>query len=137
MWMNLVLAWMLLVSGSGTPAEQVELFDTDQEKVTRSFKNSENFQKEAREILQSVDKRVLELSPSLEHALIVKIPLEPPQKLKIKDANLDAEILRMFIVLPKKSARSPWLILQTKDGETVIVEFTEKLDRMLKLLEKT
>lgn len=109
-------------------AEQVELFDTDKQQVVRTFPNSSAFQQQAQRILDSVSGRVLDLNPSLENAMIVKIPLAPPKRLVHQASNLDTQITNMFVILPKSGGRQPWLILHTKQEETVVVEFSAKVD---------
>ncbi|WP_400164364.1 hypothetical protein ACAF76_018845 [Brevibacillus sp. TJ4] len=140
MWLIVCLA--LLFSGAQTVhaetelpgAAQVELFDTNKQKVVQTFANSSLFQKQAKEILDSVSGRVQELSPSLENAMIAKIPLAPPQRMVHKGTGLDVEIAEMFVVMPKKGSRPPWLILITKEHETVIMEFSRKVDALRKQL---
>jgi len=132
MWLKLVLLWMLAAGG---PIEQVELFDTDKEKVVQTVDSTEAIQKEAQAILQSVSGRVMEFSPDLKHALIVKIPLAPPQTLQVKSASIDAVIERLFVVMPKKG-RSPWLILHSKEGDSYVVEFAQKTENLMNLLSR-
>ena len=138
MWMIVCLA--LLFSGGQADltdlsgAAPVELFDTDKQKVVQTFANSEQFQEQAQRILDSVSGRVLELNPSLEKAMIAKIPLAPPKKLVHKPSRLDVDIAEMFVVMPKKGRRPPWLILITKQHETVIVEFTHPVDALRRQL---
>jgi hypothetical protein len=129
MWAVLAV-WFMLVSGQPIASEQVELFDTDEERVVSSFANSEAYQKEARKILDSVTARVLDLNPPLEHAYIVKIPLVPPQRLDVKDARIKEEITRMFVVMPKRGQRKPYLILHTKDNATLVLEFVEPVESL-------
>ncbi|MBH0330874.1 hypothetical protein ABH14_13860 [Brevibacillus brevis] len=135
MW-RLIVCLALLFSGSIANAaglgEPIELFDTDKQRVVASFENTTGFQEEAKQILQSVSGRVLEFNPSLDSAMIVKIPLVPPKPIKLKSANLDAMIAEMFVIMPKKGERRPWLILHTKEYETVVVEFIEKVDDLRK-----
>ncbi|BAH41500.1 hypothetical protein BBR47_05230 [Brevibacillus brevis NBRC 100599] len=135
MW-RLIVCLALLFSGSTANAaglgEPIELFDTDKQRVVASFENTTGFQEEAKQILQSVSGRVLEFNPSLDSAMIVKIPLVPPKPIKLKSANLDAMIAEMFVIMPKKGERRPWLILHTKEYETVVVEFIEKVDDLRK-----
>ncbi|TKI57608.1 hypothetical protein E8L90_20420 [Brevibacillus antibioticus] len=132
MWLIVCLG--LLFSGSTAnaagPGEPIELFDTDKQRVVASFENTAGFQEEAQQILQSVSGRVLEFNPSLDSAMIVKIPLVPPKSMKLKSASLDAMIAEMFVIMPKKEGRRPWLILHTKEYETVVVEFTKKVDHL-------
>lgn len=133
MWKSLVLAWVLMFSATGA-SEKVELFDTDKEKVVHTYENLQEFQKEGRTILQSANRRVVDAKPSLKQALIVKIPLQPPQKVIVKDTDLKADIIRMFVIIPKNTARDPWLILHTQEGETLVLDFTEKIDRLMKMI---
>ncbi|MEJ8548231.1 hypothetical protein [Brevibacillus borstelensis] len=116
-------------------AEQVELFDTDKERVVKTWENTTEFQAEAQSLLKSVSGRVLDLQPVLSHALIVKIPLAPPQKLTHKQAEIDAMIANMFVVMPKESGRRPWMILHTKEAETLVVEFSGQTGKLRKLLQ--
>lgn len=111
-------------------AERVELFDTDKQQVVQTYPNSTAFQEHAGHILDSVSGRVLELNPALEHAMIVKIPLVPPRRLVHKPSRLDTQIAAMFLVMPKTGSRAPWLILHTKQYETVVVEFSAKVDTL-------
>jgi hypothetical protein len=127
---------------SGVPADQgelvgaaeVELFDTNRQKVVQTFPNTRQFQLQAQRILDSVSGRVLELNPSLENAMIAKIPLVPPKKLVHHSSRVNEEIAEMFVVMPKKGGRSPWLILHTKNDETVVMEFGEQTGTLRKLL---
>lgn len=119
---TLLFGLLLLFSSTAVSAD-VELFDTDREKVVKVYANSPRFQQEAQNILHSVSGRVQELSPSLEKALILKIPLSPPQELTLASAAIDAEIVEMFVVMPKRGARPPWLILHTADGHSLLLEF--------------
>ncbi len=135
MWLQLVLSWMLMVSGISS-GEQVEIFDTDRGKVVETYTNTEEIQRAAHTILESVSGKVMELSPSLEHAMIVKIPMEPAHRLAVKKADIDEMIVRMFIIMPKSETRPPFMILHTQKGETVVVEFTAKLETLQKLLKK-
>ena len=129
MWLILCVA--LLFSGStANAAENIELFDSDKQQVVATFANTESFQTEAKRLLQSVSGRVLELNPSLEHVMIVKIPLAPPQHLKQSSSGIDIQIAEMFVIMPKKGNRPPWLILHTKEYETVVMEFGAKVDQL-------
>lgn len=129
MWLILCVA--LLFSGStANAAESIELFDSDKQQVVATFANTESFQSEAKRLLQSVTGRVLELNPSLEHVMIVKIPLAPPQHLKHSPSGIDIQVAEMFVIMPKKGTRPPWLILHTKDYETLVMEFGAKVDEL-------
>lgn len=135
--MSFLLALCLLFSPvQSVAAEQVELFDTDKERVVEAFANSSAFQETALHILKSVSGRVLELSPSLEHALIVKIPLVPPKALVVPSAKIDETVLSIFVVMPKYQTRKPWLIVHTKKEETLLVEFTTELAQLRQLIGK-
>lgn len=129
MWLILCLT-LFFSAGDIHAAEQIELFDTDKQQVVATFPNTQAFQKEAQQLLNDVSGRVLELNPSLDHAMIVKIPLVPPKRLTHRPSGIDAEIAEMFVVMPKKGSRPPWLILHTKQYETLVVEFTGKVDRL-------
>ncbi|MGG1662815.1 hypothetical protein [Brevibacillus sp. NRS-1366] len=129
MW--LILCFALFFSGStANAAESIELFDSDKQQVVATFANTESFQTEAKRLLQSVSGRVLELNPSLEHAMIIKIPLAPTQRLKHASSGIDTEIAEMFVIMPKKGNRPPWLILHTKEYETIVMEFGAKIDQL-------
>ncbi|QQE76459.1 hypothetical protein KDJ56_02650 [Brevibacillus composti] len=114
-------------------AEQVELFDTDKERVVKTYENTTLFQQEAQTLLKTVSGRVLDLQPSLSHALIVKIPLAPPQKLVHRQAQIDTMIASMFVIMPKEGSRRPWMILHTKEEETLLVEFAGDVGQLRKL----
>ncbi|RNB55728.1 hypothetical protein EDM57_14640 [Brevibacillus gelatini] len=129
MWLILCLT-LLFSAGSANGGEQVELFDSDKQQVVATFANSDEFQKEAQQLLRTVSGRVLELNPSLDHAMIVKIPLAPPQRLQHVPSGIDAEIAEMFVIMPKKGGRRPYLILHTKEYETVVVEFSGAVDQL-------
>ncbi|WP_312114440.1 hypothetical protein [Brevibacillus reuszeri] len=131
MWLILCLA-LFFSGGTANAAEQVELFDSDQQKVIATFANTEAFQVEAQKLLHSVSGRVLELNPSLENAMIVKIPLAPVQHLSHASSGIDTDIAEMFVIMPKKGSRRPWLILHTKEYETVVMEFGAKVDQLRK-----
>lgn len=122
MWL-LMTAWLLFFGGQATDSMQVELFDSDAERVVSTFENSQAFQQQAKVLLASVTGRVQELNPPLEHALIAKIPLLPPQTLDKPKLNMHEEVSQLVVVMPKKGQRSPYLIVQTKGGETLVVEF--------------
>ncbi|KQL43394.1 hypothetical protein AN963_28450 [Brevibacillus choshinensis] len=138
MWLLLCLA-LFFSSGEtaiATTAEQIELFDSDQQKVVATFDNTAALQAEAQHMLDSVSGRVLEFNPSLDHVMIVKIPLIPPKHLALRSAGIDADISEMFVIMPKQGSRPPWLILHTKQYETVVVEFSgsvKKLREQVKL----
>jgi len=134
MWLLLVLG-LLLAGGQQPDGVQVELFDTDKERVVRQFANTAPFQQEAKEILDSVSGRVMELNPPLDKALIVKIPLSPVQKLQVPKARLDASIYQMFVVMPKHGQRRPYLILHTEKEETLVVEFARDVEKLRHLIE--
>ncbi|CAJ1004279.1 MULTISPECIES: hypothetical protein [Bacillales] len=138
MWLILCLALLASPLQTGAvkaeAAEQVELFDTDEERVVNTFDNTEAFQTEAQVLLNSVSGRVQELNPPLSHALIVKIPLVPPRQLVHRPAKIDAAIAEMFVVMPKAGSRRPWMILHTKQYETLVVEFAGEVDGLKKLV---
>ncbi|MFD2369638.1 hypothetical protein ACFSO0_06635 [Brevibacillus sp. GCM10020057] len=129
MWLILCVA-LLFSSPGAAVAEKIELFDSDQQKVVATFDNSEALQAEAQHILDSVSGRVLEFSPSLDHVMIVKIPLTPPKRLVLRSAGIDADIAEMFVIMPKRGGRAPWLILHTKEYETVVVEFARGVQKL-------
>jgi hypothetical protein len=129
MWLILCLA-LFFSTGDVNMAEQVELFDTDKQQVVKTFSNTAEFQTEAQKLLDSVQGRVLELNPSLDHALIVKIPLAPPKRLVHRPSSIDTEIVEMFVIMPKKGRRPPWMILHTKGDETVVLEFSGKVETL-------
>lgn len=133
MW-TVFAIWFMLISGQPVASEPVELFDTDEERVVSTSANTEEFQREARAILASVTARVLELNPPLAHASIVKIPLAPPQRLEVKGAQIEGEITQMFVVIPKRGQRKPYLILHTKDNVTLVVEFVEPIERLQRMV---
>ncbi|WP_134685653.1 hypothetical protein [Brevibacillus migulae] len=133
MWAFLAV-WLMLFSSQPLPLEPVEVFDTDKERVVSTFENSEKYQQAARMLLASVTARVLELNPPLTHAYIVKIPVVPPQRLEVPDAKIREEIVRMFVVMPKRGERKPYLILHTKDNATLVVEFVEPVESLRKMV---
>jgi len=132
MWLILCLA-LLFSTGEPVATEPVELFDTDKERVVQTYANSEEFQNAAKQLLNTVSGRVLELNPSLEHAMIVKIPMTPPQQLVNDPARIDEKIAEMFVVIPKKG-RKPWMILHTQEYQTLVVEFTGEVAALKKLV---
>ncbi len=136
MWKALFLGLMLFAA-QPNGAGEVELFDTDKERVVETYANSDAFQKEARDILNSVSGRVTEISPSLDKALILKIPLAPPQQLTVRSAMVDAKIVEMFVVMPKSGTRLPWLILHTSENDTLLMEFSKKVDELKQLLKRS
>jgi hypothetical protein len=131
-WLILCLA-LLFSTGEPIASEPVELFDTDKERVVQTYDNSQEFQEAAKGLLNSVSGRVLEFNPSLEHALIVKIPLVPPQRLVSHSAKIDEKIGEMFVILPKKG-RKPWMILHTQEYQTLVLEFTGEVAGLKKLV---
>lgn len=133
MWL-LLLFQLLFSNAEPINAEQVELFDTDKERVVQTIANTEVFQTEAKAILASITGRVQELNPSLEHAMIVKIPLAPPQKLANRSANIDEVITQLFVIMPKRDNRRPFLILHTKANETLVVQFSGQVTKLRKLV---
>jgi len=132
MWLILCLA-LLFSTGDPVATEPVELFDTDKERVVQTYANSEEFQNAAKQLLNTVSGRVLELNPSLEHAMIVKIPMTPPQQLVNDPARIHEKIAEMFVVIPKKG-RKPWMILHTQEYQTLVVEFTGEVAALKKLV---
>lgn len=130
MWLILSLALFFSGGGAAVAAEQVELFDSDAQKVVATFQNTEEMQAEAQRLLNSVSGRVLELNPSLDHVMIVKIPLAPPKRLALRSAGIETDIAEMFVVMPKKGKRPPWMILHTKEYETVVVEFSGGVEKL-------
>ncbi len=133
MWLMLCLA-LLFSTGEPVASEPVELFDTDKERVIQTFDNSRDFQSEAKELLSTVTSRVQELNPPLAHALIVKIPLVPPQSVANRSAGIDEKISEMFVVMPKKGNRKPYMILHTQKYETLVVEFAGEVAKLKKLV---
>jgi hypothetical protein len=125
---------VFVLAGQLPGAPDVELFDTDREQVVKTLVNTEEFQAEGKHILASANGRVLDLNPSLEKALIVKIPLAPPQKLTLRSARIEAEVTQLFVVMPKQGKRPPWLILHTKQNESILLEFSAKLKKLQRLL---
>lgn len=138
MWLILCLALLVSPLQTGAAkaeaAEQVELFDTDKERVVDTFDNTEAFQTEAQALLNSVSGRVQELNPPLEHAMIVKIPLVPPKQLVHRPSKIDAAIVEIFVVMPKAGSRRPWMILHTKEYETLVVEFGGEVGGLKRLV---
>ncbi|WP_139491901.1 hypothetical protein [Brevibacillus dissolubilis] len=143
MWMSLFVSLMLVFTSPitdqpnqrpGAP-EQIELFDTDQERIVQRLESTPQYQQEVRKILDSVTGRVQELNPSLRKAMILKIPVKPPQRLRFAQANLDTEIIRMFIVMPKPgNPRKPYLLLHNRNNETILMEFNRPLTSLMNLL---
>ncbi|GAA4724734.1 hypothetical protein [Brevibacillus fulvus] len=135
MWLIVCLSLLLnLGQQQGTAAEQVELFDTDKERVVQTINNSAAFQQTAQAMLASITGRVMEISPSLAKAMIVKIPLAPPQHMRIPKESVEADITNVFVVMPKQGERKPWLLLHTTENDTILVEFSSSLDKLKKLL---
>ncbi|MBO8164077.1 MAG: hypothetical protein H0Z34_10215 [Brevibacillus sp.] len=134
--LHALCASLLLFFSPPAAAGEVELFDTDKERVVEMYANSPLFQQEAKQILNSVSGRVLELSPSLQRALILRIPLQPPQDLAVRAMDIDETIVEMFVVMPKQGERRPWLIVHTKDGDSLLLEFTRGANPLKKLLAK-
>lgn len=129
----LCLAVMLAVSQWGVIPD-VELYDTDRERVVKTVTNTEEFQRAGRNILASATGRVMELNPALEKAMIVKVPLAPPYHLKLASAHIEADIVEMFVVMPKKGKRPPWLILHTTENNSLLLEFSAELNQLKRLL---
>ncbi len=127
---------LLLLTSHPLVSDQVEIFDTDKERVVQTFENTEAFQKTAAAILHTATERVAELSPSLEKAVIVKIPLIPPQQLSRPRLQINAGIREMFVVMPKHGRRKPWLILHTKEEETLVFEFSGSLEELKRLIHR-
>ncbi|QRG68179.1 hypothetical protein [Brevibacillus choshinensis] len=134
MWLILCLALFFSSGQTALATEQVEVFDSDQQKVIATFDNTPALQKEAQLILDSVSGRVLEFNPSLDHVRVVKIPLVPPKRLTQRSAGIEADIAEMFVVIPKKGSRPPWLILHTKQYETIVVEFSVSVKTLKELV---
>lgn len=133
--LHTILLSLFLFTASPIHYEQVEVFDTDKERVVQTIDNSEVFQQAAAKILQSVTVRVGELSPQLEKAIIVKIPLQPPQNLT-SQPTMKSPVREMFIVLPKNERRNPWLILHSNDEETHLFEFSGSVDELKRLIQR-
>jgi hypothetical protein len=133
LWLILMFH-LLFANAEPINAEQVELFDTDQERVVQTIANTNEFQAEAKSILNSVTGRVLELNPSLEQAMIIKIPLAPPQKLTVPAAGIDETITQLFVIMPKREDRRPWLILHTKENDTLVLEFSGQVKKLKQLV---
>ncbi|MGE5704830.1 MAG: hypothetical protein ACM32O_20060 [Clostridia bacterium] len=135
--MSFFLALCLLFSAfAPAAADQVELFDSDREKVVETFENSQAFQESAVHILNSVSGRVMDFAPSLQKVLIVKIPLVPPRALSVPKAGIDDTLTAVFVVIPKQGVRKPWLIAHTKKEETLLMEFTQELSALRQLIGK-
>lgn len=135
MWQKLLLSF-LLFNTNPVATDSVEIFDTDKERIVSTIDNSEAFQKIAGALMESVSDRVADLSPPLEKSLIVKIPLAPLQNLKKPSLKIDATITDLFVVMPKQSNRKPWLILHTKEGDTLLLEFGMDLTHLKELISK-
>ncbi|MGD8192608.1 hypothetical protein ACQCN2_21785 [Brevibacillus ginsengisoli] len=130
-----LLLSLFLITATPVAYQQVEIFDTDKEKVVETIDNSESFQQVASSILASVTRRVSEMSPQLEKSIIVKIPLQPPQRIKF-EPSIQSPIREMFIVLPKSEKRNPWLILHSKDEETHLFEFSGSVQELRRLIHR-
>lgn len=136
MWLILCLALFFSSGDAAAVAAmgQIELFDSDAQKVVAAFDNTAELQAEAQRIMDSVSGRVQEFNPSLDHVTVLKIPLVPPKRLSLRSAGLDVEITDMFVVMPKQGRRQSWLILHTKQYETVVVEFSRDVKKLKELL---
>ncbi|UNK18822.1 hypothetical protein MNQ98_01875 [Paenibacillus sp. N3/727] len=117
-------------------AAQVELFDTDKERVVERFDNSASFQAVAQSLLNSVNGRVMEINPSLSRAMIVKIPLAPPKKLIHKPSGINTTISDVYVIMSRERPR-PYMILRTTENEILLVEFAEETAELKKLVHLT
>ncbi|GIO03763.1 hypothetical protein J5TS2_44310 [Brevibacillus halotolerans] len=122
--------------GAQIAGENVELFDSDQQKVVSHYSNSTLFQQEAQTILHSVSGRVQDISPQLEHCYILKIPVDPPIKVSVPKEKMKDHISRVFVVMPKNGKRKPWLILHNQREETILAEFTRDVSTIRELIKK-
>lgn len=122
--------------GAQIAGENVELFDSDQQKVVSHYSNSTRFQKEAQTILHSVSGRVQDISPELEHCYILKIPVDPPIELSVPKEKIKDNISRVFVVMPKNDKRKPWLILHNHREETILAEFTRDVGTIRELIKR-
>lgn len=135
MWQILLLS-LVLFNANPTVADSIEIFDTDKERIVSTIDNSEAFQRMAGAMMESVTGSVADLSPPLEKSLIVKIPLHPEQSFKKQKLQIDSTIRELFVVMPKQNKRKPWLILHTKEDDTLLLEFTMDTAPLKELINK-
>ncbi|WP_232699941.1 hypothetical protein [Brevibacillus daliensis] len=114
--------------------EQVELFDSEKEKVISRFSNTKKFREEAARIIQSISGRVQEMSPAFDQSFIVKIPISPPMKLTLPKYELNEDIHYLYVVMPMKGKRKPWIIMHNQESETILMEIASDVTNLKKLL---
>jgi hypothetical protein len=136
MWKGVLLALLLAITQPDLPGE-VEVFDSDQEKVVETYRNSQAFQEEAHRILDSATGPVQELSPSLEKVRIVKIPLTPPYRIPKAAWHNETTVNELFVVIPKAGGRKPWLIVHTRQNDSLFLEMKRGADPLQNLLKRS
>jgi hypothetical protein len=98
----------------------VELFDIQEDKVTKTVPMSPPFQERAEEYLKNIDNIYVKVSPVPKKGYMIKIPLEP--SVQVTNKWINSLVNEVIIVFPKDE--EPFLM--TFDNEDDIYVFTFK-----------
>jgi hypothetical protein len=119
--MILIFALISMQSTSiSAQVRNVELFDIQEDKVTKTVPMSPQFQERAVEYLKNIDNIYVKVSPVPNKGYMIKIPLTP--SVQVTNKWLDSLVNEVIIVFPKDE--EPFLM--TFDDEDDIYVFTFK-----------
>jgi len=108
-------------AASPDPEQQVpavQLFDMQQEKIVKTFKNDDYFQQSAKQWLSSITRLSPQLTIGSPTGYIVRIPLVKPYTIEINQLKFDTKDV-FLVYVPNKP---PLLLLFSSERKTYLFE---------------
>lgn len=125
----LFLSVLLFASGM-TPAKDgaVEIFDIEKGEVIRTLPGNEQVRKEVEKMLNGVTGIYADFNPIPDKGYMVKVPLEPPFRLKNK--WFDDYVTEVIVIFPEYE--NPHLLVFDKRADSFFLTFDHSVDTFLK-----
>jgi hypothetical protein len=110
--------------------KNIEIFDVSKGKVVKTLESTSVIQQETKKYLEGITGLYIRVKALPENGFIVRVPLEPP--VKIKNKWIDATLDEVFIIFPLDKA--PYLLILDKAARPYFYTFTGDTSELLKNL---
>lgn len=109
-------------------SKQVELFDIQLDKVTKTIPVNPSFQNHAKDYLNNIDNIYTKINPIPKEGYMIKIPLEPP--IRVNNQWINSYVDEVIVVLPKDE--DPYLMTFDDENNIHILTFKGDTEFLLK-----
>lgn len=126
--LSFIIYTLLYSSASAQANRQVEIFDLTKEQVVKQTPSSTDIQQEAKLLLNSMTTVYNKLNPIPTKGFMVKIPFEPP--FKVKHPLFENKVDEVILIFP--AAEDPFLLVFTSEQKTRFFHFSADTEPLLK-----